>query len=142
MAKYTIDRKRFVSEQFEQETVIINLEEGLYYSLSATATETLNLVEQGFSVEEIVDVLRARYINKEELPGLVESFVAEIERQGILIPRPERFQTNLEGAARNISADRTEARFDPPVITRFDDMQEILLLDPIHQVSEQGWPNQ
>jgi hypothetical protein len=142
MANYTIDQNRFVSEQFERETVIINLEDGLYYSLSATATEILNLLKGGLSVEEIVVLLSAHYTNKAELPGLVEGFVAEIVKQGIVIPRSPDFQGNKEDVAKMIPANGPDTHFDSPAITRFDDMQEILLLDPIHQVSEQGWPHQ
>ena len=32
--------------------------------------------------------------------------------------------------------------FEKPVIEKFSDMQEMLLLDPIHEVSEMGWPNE
>jgi hypothetical protein len=31
--------------------------------------------------------------------------------------------------------------FAEPVIEEFDDMQGLLLLDPIHDVSEEGWPH-
>jgi hypothetical protein len=30
--------------------------------------------------------------------------------------------------------------FTPPVLSRYTDMQDLLLLDPIHDVDETGWP--
>jgi hypothetical protein len=32
--------------------------------------------------------------------------------------------------------------FDEPLVERFTDMQNLLLLDPIHEVTEEGWPQQ
>jgi len=89
MTAYTIDKSRFVFEQFDKEMVLINLEDGLYYNVSDTGTEVLHLLEQGLSVAEVLDVLSARYVNKDELPALVEGFVAELEKQGILLPLPQ-----------------------------------------------------
>ena len=31
--------------------------------------------------------------------------------------------------------------FEPPLISKYSDMQELLILDPIHDVSDAGWPN-
>jgi len=141
MTAYTIDKSRFVFEQFDKEMVLINLEDGLYYNVSDTGTEVLHLLEQGLSVAEVLDVLSARYVNKDELPALVEGFVAELEKQGILLPLPQGAPASSVTAAKETSRNGAEARFAPPVLTRYDDMQEILLIDPIHQVSEKGWPN-
>jgi hypothetical protein len=30
--------------------------------------------------------------------------------------------------------------FSPPVLQKFSDMQELLLVDPIHEVKAEGWP--
>jgi hypothetical protein len=30
--------------------------------------------------------------------------------------------------------------YKPPAIERFDDLEELLVLDPIHEVDEAGWP--
>jgi hypothetical protein len=31
--------------------------------------------------------------------------------------------------------------YTPPVLERYSDMQALLVLDPIHEVDEQGWPH-
>jgi hypothetical protein len=31
--------------------------------------------------------------------------------------------------------------FAPPIFERYDDMRDLLTLDPIHEVSEEGWPH-
>ncbi|MCP4686880.1 MAG: PqqD family protein, partial [Desulfobacterales bacterium] len=32
------------------------------------------------------------------------------------------------------------AEFSPPALRKFTDMEELLLLDPIHEVNDAGWP--
>jgi hypothetical protein len=141
MTTYTIDKSRFVFEQFDQEMVLINLEDGLYYNVSDTGTEVLHLLEQGLSVAEALDFLTAHYNNTDELPALVEGFVAQLEEQGILIPLPQGAPASSVSPTKETARNDALSYFSPPVLTRYDDMQEILLIDPIHQVSEQGWPN-
>ena len=47
-------------------------------------------------------------------------------------------------AADEIMADtsprKTKTEFLPPVIAKYNDMAEMLKLDPVHEVAEQGWP--
>ena len=38
-----------------------------------------------------------------------------------------------------LSADRRG--YEPPILNRYDDLQNLALLDPIHDVEEAGWPN-
>jgi hypothetical protein len=139
MATYVIDKKRFVFEQFDKEMVLINLEDGLYYSVSDSGTEIIDLLEKGLSVERAIAHLSQSYEDTDEIPDLVLDFVNDCVRQSILIAAsaPE-----SGGDSEAAPVKPGTVRFATPVISRFDDMQEILLLDPIHQVSEQGWPHQ
>ena len=54
----------------------------------------------------------------------------------------------LEPVAGGEESDRTPAAdhdapkpaFDPPRLEKYSDMQDYLLIDPIHEVDEPGWP--
>jgi len=40
-----------------------------------------------------------------------------------------------------VAEDRADnARFQPPTLNKYTDMRDMLLLDPIHDVGESGWP--
>jgi hypothetical protein len=41
----------------------------------------------------------------------------------------------------NMPLPATRRGYDPPVLNRYDDLQKLALLDPIHDVEEAGWPN-
>jgi hypothetical protein len=34
-----------------------------------------------------------------------------------------------------------ESKFEKPGLQKYSDMQDLLLLDPIHEVDEMGWPH-
>ncbi len=44
-----------------------------------------------------------------------------------------------QGSQVNISTSKDD--FTNPVLEKFTDMADLLLLDPIHEVDESGWPN-
>ena len=44
-----------------------------------------------------------------------------------------------QGSQVNINTSQDD--FTNPVLEKFTDMAELLLLDPIHEVDDSGWPN-
>jgi hypothetical protein len=93
--------------------------------------------------DEIVDMLSKRYdaaiIN---IQKAVRDLVLELIREGILVPR------TTDSGGENLSKEDLqdifiikEHRFEIPALEKYTDMEELLLLDPIHEVDETGWPN-
>ena len=64
------------------------------------------------------------------------ALVDELVREGILVSADEPGPAVL--APQNGTAAR---RYEAPALAKFTDMQELLLLDPVHEVDEAGWPN-
>ena len=137
---YKLDRARIVFEQFEDETVLVNTETGYYYSLSPSGSEILRLLEEGCPAESLVHALFGNSYSISHPTGLIESFVKRLKSEGILVDRASDhpFDTNGERRA-PLYADGAD--FPPPALDRFDDVRDLLLIDPIHQVDEEyGWP--
>ncbi len=36
---------------------------------------------------------------------------------------------------------RRHGHFEPPKLAKYTNMSDLLMLDPVHDVDEQGWPN-
>ena len=133
---YSIQPK-VVRECFEDEVVIINLESGNYYSLNGTGAEIWRELETGGFAEAVTAALVARYDASETtIRQAVESFIRQLEEQGLI--------TGKESVAYDAPAvqPRVEGKavFELPELAVFSDMQDLLLLDPIHDVDESGWP--
>ena len=136
---YTVDPARVVSEIIDGEAIIINLANGYYYSLDATAAEIWAGLLAGRSASEIASALQRRYDCSGADPGAaVLSFIADLQADDLITAGPAPESAASESPA---SDGASRAPFRPPVLQRFSDMQGFLLVDPIHEVDDAGWPH-
>jgi hypothetical protein len=123
-----------VYQVFPDEVVIINLRLGTYYSLDKIGADIFGMIAAGGSLHEVERLIAARW--SDVPPKFVPDFMRHLFRQGIL--------TNVEPEV-STAAEAYPARelqpYEEPLLNTYDDMQALLLLDPVHDVDEQGWPN-
>ena len=126
-------------EVIDDEAVIINLETGHYYSLQRVGAEVWTLLAATASIGAIVEHLTHRYAcERPEAQSAVSSLVAELQDERLIVP----VQTGDPEPVPQTSAGSGSRRaFEVPRLQKFTDMQELLLLDPIHDVDERGWPH-
>jgi hypothetical protein len=137
MPHYRVNRPDVMMESFEGEVIIIHMKRGDYYSLRGSAPLIWDMIGQGFSSEKTGDSLAGKYPAEEQqvrdsVRNLVEQFISE----DLIVPRGTSSATS-NGAFANVQAD---VPFELPLLERYTDMQDLLLLDPIHEVDETGWP--
>lgn len=125
------NKPNVISESMEEELVIINLESGCYYSLNRSAAAIWNQMEKGFSTEDIRQSRKSTTVDDEEISRNLKKFFEFIQNENLVIP--------VEGAVAGGTPEAVD--YEKPETEKFSDMQEMLLLDPIHEVSETGWPN-
>jgi hypothetical protein len=127
-----------ISETLDGETVIINLDTGHYYSLDQLASWVWTaLVDRGATGRDASLLLAGAWSRDAgEVDGVLLSFLEALNREGLIL-------TGSGAPPRALPAfDPTVAPFATPQMQRYDDIQELLLLDPIHEVEEAGWPAQ
>ena len=138
MKFYRVNRPDVVMESFEGELVLVHMKSGNYYSLQGSAPMIWELIDRGSSLEDIADQLVTRYPDDAgEIKRSAQDLVEELVAESLIVP--------LAGAPTAASSNNTnpldsDAPFVLPVLERYTDMQELLLLDPIHDVDETGWP--
>lgn len=143
--RFLINRPRVIQETFDDEVIIINLESGTYYSLDSVGADLWPLIDRGLALGEMIDTLARRYEGERlEIEHAIAGFLDELEREHIIAPLAAPLSGATPPSAMSLEADpETERRrFVPPVLHKFTDMRELLLLDPIHEVDETGWPHQ
>jgi Coenzyme PQQ synthesis protein D (PqqD) len=136
--KYQIDRTRIIFEQFEDEMVLVNTETGYYYSLSNSGSEILRLLEDGCSSADLPTILFGSFEDNHQRRTIVDKFIDQLVAESIISVRASAYpsKTSKEPAPALFDGD-----FPPPVLERFDDVRDLLLIDPIHQVDQDyGWP--
>jgi len=124
------------SETFDDEVVIVNFDTGKYHSVQGTGVVIWRMVESGAGRSEIAARVQAEHDgDPAEIAAAVESFLAHLAAESLIVA--------FEGEPAEVAppsglAARTP--FRAPVLNTFSDMQELLWLDPIHEVDESGWP--
>jgi hypothetical protein len=116
-----------IFENFGDEMVIANLESGFFYSLDGSGADIWNALVAGRTGRQFAAASKA------DIGGgaaEVARFIAELRNEGLLV------QTARPANLDPISV----AAFAPPSIQKFDDLQDLLLVDPIHEASPAGWP--
>jgi hypothetical protein len=122
-------------ESFDAEVLAINLRSGNYYSLRESAVPMWLLITQGLSAPEVCRRLADTWPGAEAaLASAVDGFIARLVGENLLV--------RLDGAppATTPASVALPATFVPPVLDCYTDMQQMLLMDPIHEVDASGWP--
>ena len=128
------DRPSVIEETFDGEAVLVHLETGCYYALNAAGTAVWELVRDGRSPAEVQDlVAAARGADDAET---ARAFVETLSSERLLIADPAGESAD--------DAPPLDSRpwADSPTLQRFDDLQDLLQVDPIHdvQLGADGWP--
>lgn len=133
---YATNDAKVISETLDGETIIIQLETGTYYSANATASAVWERVKAGAGLDEIVTALvRAYAVEDAEARAAARSFLDRLIADGLIV------ETDAPAAVVPEPASVAErAAFVAPALQTYDDMQQMLLADPIHDVDERGWP--
>jgi hypothetical protein len=132
-----IHSPNIVHETVGNETIVVHLDTGNYYSLTGSGAEIWTMVNGAASVAAICAELGRRYERAEDdIRDDVETFVADLEGEDLI--------EDGEAAPNGMPAPTASAAgaWEPPKLERFDDMRHFLLVDPIHEVDATGWPNQ
>lgn len=124
------------SESFEDEIILINLPRGNYYSLRHSAFALWQELLAGASKQQMADFLVQTFgIATDIATTDVESFTQQLLDEGLVAVR------EVSELVYEPSADTRGAEYTKPQLETYTDMQDLLMLDPIHDVdSEQGWP--
>ena len=137
--RFRINDKQVVHELVEGEVLAINLDTGTYYSMPGVGSQIWLSLADGASTETMTQALVDAYAGE---PAIIEDavtqFFAKLNEERLIVAD----ESSSDAAAprqMSIGAEQKKA-FVAPVIEIYTDMQDLLLLDPIHDVDEAGWP--
>jgi hypothetical protein len=117
---------------------MIHLLIGTYYTLDGAGADIWAHLASGRGRAETLALLEQRYdAHPTFLAKTVDDLVKRLAEEELLEPA-------ADGAPAPRATEPAEERlpFKAPELERYTDMQDFLLVDPIHQTDETGWPNQ
>ena len=132
---YKINDGKVIHETLDGETIIINLENGNYYSTNASGAMIWDAIVAQYPIEQVVLSLENRYdVDPTELRRCVNEVIQFLQTENLILLAMNSELKNFPASA------QTKEPFLKPIIEKYEDMQEMLLADPIHDVEAMGWP--
>lgn len=141
--RFRMNTPKVVHENFDDnEVVLINLDSGSYYSLDKVGADILSFIERGVTVSEIVAGLARLYeSNAANIKNAIDEFLEQLRQEDLIVPyTADEAQSIGTSEVRIPPAPQQRLDFQSPVLHKYTDMKDLLLLDPIHEVDETGWP--
>ncbi|WP_314961999.1 PqqD family protein [Bradyrhizobium cosmicum] len=135
---FTTSVPLLISQQFDSEVVLANYQNGVYYNLDGSAAQVWLGLRANRTVEEIASALAAASgSDAASITQQVQAFVDSMLAEGLIAEGAgdARVETSMETWAPVLSG-----AFAAPEFQRFDNLRELLLMDPVHDAGEEGWP--
>lgn len=134
MSHYLINSPHVIADDFEGETVIVNLITGGYFSLQGQTATIFPLLSSGVPINQIVDNFKNQdTIPKDVMNSDLTFFAKKLVELEILVEseQPPKTPEQMEPIA-----------YERPSISIYDDLEDIIKVDPIHEVNPDiGWPD-
>jgi hypothetical protein len=134
MKSYALNESKMFADITDNIAIVINSETGIYYGMNEFGTAVFENIIKGVADEKILEAIKA-------LPGAPDDVE---ERFGAFVKALVGSELIMEGGnadeGAEINADlAAKDRFTLDV-REYNDAQELLLADPIHEVKEEtGW---
>ena len=135
MASYALNESKMFSDIADGIAIIINSETGIYYGMNGLGTVVFDALMSGAPVEGVLAALNALPDAPADMDARLASFVDKLKEYEIILP-------GADGAAVEVSIEAPVAQADEftLMVEEYNDAQELLLADPIHEVKDDaGW---
>lgn len=129
-ARYRAPGPDVVSQEFDDETIVIRLDTGTYYSLNPAAAAVWRLSSAGHTLAEAIEACRGGAAVPD---GDIATVWERLVQAGLVCPALPGMDTPAKAPATHLES--------PPQMREYADMQDLFALDPVHDVDESGWPS-
>lgn len=124
---------RVFAEEFDGETVLIDVEKGLYFSLAGAAVDLWRSFTTGRDPEAVVAAMAGGLQGADS--QALQDLIVQMQQHGLLVSAPA-----VDGAALAPLV-FPASPFQAPVMQVFSDLAELIAIDPVHEVDAAGgWP--
>lgn len=137
---YRIDDAAVVSDVIGGEAVMLHRLSGDYFSTDGVGCLIWQWIGESRSRGWILEALNERFAAEPtEIETAVDAFLRDLLSHKLV---QEIGGDAVSAASASIgSQEAPQPEFAPPVLHVYSDIRRMVLLDPIHEVAQTGWPN-
>ena len=131
---YVLNEEKMFADVTDGIAIIINSETGIYFGMNGLGTAVYEKLMNGASLESILEALKSMTGAPADIEKRLNDFVkAMLDNELIMEGSASNAEVNLDSSI--ASGDNFELK-----VEEYNDAQELLLADPIHEVKEEtGW---
>ena len=134
---YRVNIPRVIFENIDGELILVHMERGTYYSTDQVGADIWSMIETQCNLAEMCEALQSKYdAGPEEIAGAVSTFLSRLAAEDLVSVGP----SSSERATPVRVPSEGRRPFRPPALESYRDMQDMLSLDPVHDVEAAGWP--
>ena len=124
-------------ERLDGETIVINFDSGEYFSFRGSSADILWLVDAGVDRSHWSQILEEAFVDLtfDDVVGDVDDFLEQLSQAGLIEHVP-----GTGGDPVALPDDYERHEWTQPVVAGNDDLADLLVIDPIHDTGEDGWP--
>ena len=141
MTHFRVNSPNVIHEIIDGEAVLVNLESGSYYSIDSVGAVVWDYIEKGLSNSQIVEAIANQFEGEQvHINEGIQELFGQLQAEQLIVPTDA--PTNGQATVINdVANGQPQLKFEAPMLHKYTDMEDLLLLDPIHDVDESGWPN-
>jgi coenzyme PQQ synthesis protein D (PqqD) len=136
--RFCLNEGNVIFEQFDTELVAIQLATGAYHSISGAGIDAFLLLPLEPTITDLSNALALKYeASAARIAEDLERFLEELRNESLLVTRAD------DGGSVQLPAlsqSGTRLPYEPPSFQPYHDLQNLLFIDPVHEVSPAGWP--
>ena len=135
--RFELNNPPVVAEHLADEVIAIDLKSGRYFSIRGAGARVWSLLLAGHSPAEILAGVAA-HGSDDHLAESLRQFVDDLQADGLIRPGGD---TQSRTQPRALTAELQPWAAGALRLERFTDMEDMLALDPIHEIDGTfGWP--
>lgn len=142
MTHFQVNSPNVIHEIIDGEVVLINLETGSYYSIDKVGAVIWEYIGRGLSSNQIVEAIIQQYDGEQaDIAAGIHRLFDSLQAEQLIVPGDANSISDNMPNINEGTNGQDKSSFEAPDLHKYTDMEDLLLLDPIHDVDESGWPN-
>ena len=119
--------EEIAAKVIDGEAIIINLANGVYYSMDKVGALVWDFLQAGHALEEAIKAVTRRYdISRSQAESDIQRLVQELVRENLVVSSEDGRSVAVE----EVSGPQDKLSYEAPKLNIYRDMGDLLALDP------------